>query len=149
MKNKILFIALFISVLMNIYAYSPRVKFWIHHGIWLPSYCYNYKFIKHPNTASFFGLDGSNTISSFEFDERKMESLIKSINPKHIWVQYSESDSTLKDTTIIYPAKLPIEVINGEVRIMLYDDQVKGDYYNIDIQKTDDGFIASIQTPYT
>lgn len=134
---------------MNIYAYSPRIKFWIHHGVWLPSYCYDYKFIKYPDAFSFFGLDGSHTYTEFSFDKEKMEHLIESVNPEKIWVKYSLSDSTLNDTTLVYPTKLPKEVINGDVEIMLHDSRGKGDYYNMTFEKIRNGFIAHIQTPYT
>lgn len=151
MKKILVYFTLFILLIVVSYNLNPKVKFYVHYGIWLPSYCNNFEFIESPNIHSIFGLDGDHCRSSFEINKNEIQSLVDAIEPESIWLRYSETDSTLKDSTLTYPNILPKEAAEGKINFMLWsDDDTKGDYYNIWIKPDKKSKIkVTISMPFT
>lgn len=114
------------------YELSPRVKFYVHHGIWLPGFCMNFHFRDHPDLFSVFGLDGAHTYSTFEVRREDVQELIHSIGPQSIWIRYSAREPAMRDSTMQCPCHLPPKALRHQPNIMLYSNDTKGeDYYNI------------------
>lgn len=128
----------------------PRAKFYTHYSIWLPSYCHNFEFIRSPNLMSLFGVDGASAFAQFEIEKENVESFIGSIGPESLWLKYSEADSTLENVSLEYPNELPEDVKNGRIKVMLWSEDTKGDYYNIWLIPTDGRVMqVTISMPFT
>lgn len=149
--KRILFITsglILVSILA--YTFNPRVKFYTHFGIGLPSFCKNFEFTDNPDFMALLGMDGHGASAKFEIDKTQIENLIEAIQPQDLWLKYSELDSNLTDTTLHYPAELPQDVLDGQIKVMLWSDDTKGDYYNIWLIPSDNGKInVSISMPFT
>jgi len=139
-----------ILIIILAYTFSPRVKFYTHFGIWLPSFFQNFDFTDNPDIMGLLGMEGLGASANFEIDKTKIKYLIEAIQPQDLWLKYSELDSNLTDTTLHYPAKLPQEILNGQIKVMLWSDDTKGDYYNIWLIPSENGKInMSINMPFT
>ena len=139
-------------ILISILAYTvnPRVKFYTHFGIWLPSFCVDFNFTDNPDFMALLGMDGHGASANFEIEKKNIEILIKSINPQDLWLKYSEFDSTMTDKTMHDIENLPEEVLNGQIKVMLWSSDTKGDYYNIWLIPSENGKIkVSISIPFT
>lgn len=130
MKKLILMIGV---ILLPIFTYhiSPTVKFYTHFGIWLPSFCHDFKFTENPDFAALLGMDGLGAQANFEIEKENIQNLIKGIKPQNIWIKYSESAPEQSNITLDFPAILEKKVLEGKFEIMLYSSDTKGDYYNI------------------
>ena len=129
MKIKLLIFILPLIIIGWIsYQSSLRVKFYAHHGIWLPSFCNNFEFIETPDLFSFFGLDGHHTKSTFEIKNSEIQTLVNAIGPQEIWLKYSDLNPAMKDSTLHCPCILPNVVLEGKVQFMLWSSDTKGDY---------------------
>jgi hypothetical protein len=144
-------IAIVASAAMVFYVSSPRVKFYVHHGIWLPGYCTNFHFRDYPDLFSVFGLDGAHTYSTFEVPRDDVQDLIHSIGPQSIWARYGELDPEMTDSTFQCPCILSPNALYQQPNIMLYSNDTKGeDYYNIWLlPDSSDTVKVTIAMPFT
>ncbi len=132
------------------YNTNLRAKFYIQYGIWLPSYCNNIEFKESPGLMTILGIGGDGATAIFEIKKEEIESFIESIDPQDLWLKYSELDSTLTDRTIHHSEGLPEEVLDGQIKVMLWSSDTKRDYYNIWLLPSKDGKIkVSISIPFT
>jgi len=141
-----------VLILFSVLAYtvSPRVKFYTHFGIWLPSFCEKFNFTDNPSLMALIGKDGLGASANFEIEKENIEILIKSIRPQSLWLKYSELDSTMTDKTLNNIEGLPEEVLKGEIKVMLWSSDTKGDYYNIWLIPSENGKLkVSISMPFT
>jgi hypothetical protein len=150
MKRTFLIIIGLILISILAYKVNPRVKFYTHYGIWLPSFCENFNFNENPDFMALLGLEGDGASADFEIEKENIEILIKSINPQDLWLRYSEFDSTMIDVTLNDFKGLPEEVLNGQIKVMLWSSDTKGDYYNIWLIPIENGRIkVNIRVPFT
>lgn len=151
MMKRLLFISiLFIVADILTINISSRSIFYAYYEIWLPSYCKNFEFISIPDLHSLFGNDGAGAKAEFEIDKENIEKLITSIAPQSLWLRYDLSDSSLKSESLEFPNELPKAVKNGEIQLMLYSSDTKGDFYNIWLRPLGNGVIKiSISMTFT
>lgn len=135
---------------VSMYVLSPRAKFYVHHGIWLPAFCSNFHFDEYPDLNSLFGKDGAHTSSSFDIERDDTQRLIDHIAPQIIWIMYSRLDTTMKDGELKCPCILPRAVFEERPRTVLYSSDTKGDFYNIILdQDSSDIVRVTIYMPFT
>lgn len=148
--KKIIFIIGVILLPLFTYHISSTVKFYTHFGIWLPSFCYGFKFTENPNFTALLGMDGLGAQANFEIEKKNIQNLIKAIKPQNIWIKYSESAPDQNNITLDFPSILQKKVLEGKFEIMLYSGDTKGDYYNIWlIPKKNNKIKVSISMPFT